>query len=99
MPEDNFDLIKEFGLENLPEEKQKALVEQVVNLIETRFNRALLNAMSEEDKQEFDKILAKGEGVEEFIKAKVLNFAELHKQIVDDLKQEMLKMKENVFDK
>jgi len=99
MPEDNFDLIKEFGLEKLPEEKQKALVEQVVNLIETRFNRALLNAMSEEDKQEFDKILAKGEGVEEFIKAKVPNFAELHKQIVEDLKKEMLKIKENVFDK
>jgi uncharacterized protein YdcH (DUF465 family) len=96
MPEDNFDLIKEFGLENLPEDRKKALVEEVVKLIESRFNRALLNAMSEEDHQEFDKVLAKDEGVEEFIKAKVPNFAELHKKVIDDLKGEMLQLKDHL---
>lgn len=96
MPEDNFDLIKEFGLENLPEDRKKTLVEEVVNLIESRFNRALLNAMSEDDHQEFDKILSKGEGVEEFIKTKVPNFADLHKQVIDDLKQEMLQLKDHL---
>ncbi len=96
MSEDNFDLIKEFGLENLPEEKKQALIEQILNLVESRFNRALLNAMSEEDKQEFDKVLAKDEGVEEFIQAKVPNFADIHKGIIEDVKKDMMNLKTNL---
>ncbi|MBT4349565.1 hypothetical protein HOD19_02175 [bacterium] len=92
-----FDILKELGLDDLPEEKKQALREQIVDVIESRFNRALLNAMSEEDKKGFDKVLEKGEGVDEFIQAKVPNFVELHQEIIADLKQEMLKMNEEVF--
>ena len=100
MPQqEDFDILKEFGLDDLPEEKKQSLREQIVDVIESRFNRALLNAMSEEDKQEFDKVLEKGEGIDKFIQAKVPNFADLHQEIIADLKQEMLKMNEKVFNK
>ncbi|MCB9802726.1 hypothetical protein H6761_01740 [Candidatus Nomurabacteria bacterium] len=97
MAEEQFDILTEFGLNDLAEEKKQALREQIIDVIESRFNRALLGAMSEEDKLEFDKVLEKGEGIDEFIKSKVPNFADLHKQIIDDLKQEMLNMKDKVF--
>lgn len=97
MAEEQFDILTEFGLNDLAEDKKQALREQIIDVIESRFNRALLAAMSEEDKLEFDQILEKGEGIDEFIQAKVPNFADLHKQIIEELKQEMLNMKDKVF--
>lgn len=97
MAEDNFDILVEFGLNDLAEDKKQALREQIVDIIESRFNRALLNAMSESDKKEFDQILATGQGVEDFIQAKVPDFADIHQNIVEDLKHEMMDMKSKVF--
>ena len=97
MSEQEFDILVEFGLSDIPEEKKQALREQIVDVIESRFNRAILMVMSEEDKLEFDKILESGQGVEEFIQAKVPNFAEIHLKIAEELKQEMLTMKDKVF--
>lgn len=97
MSDQEFDIFKELGMENLPEEQKQALREQMLDLIETRFNRAILMSMSEEDKQEFDKILESGQGVDEFIQAKVPNYTEIHHQIIEDLKQEMLTMQDKVF--
>lgn len=97
MSDQEFDIFKELGMENVPEEQKEALRQQMLDLIETRFNRAILMAMSEEEKLEFDKVLESGEGVDEFIQAKVPNYAEIHRQIIDDLKQEMLNLNEKVF--
>ncbi len=97
MSEQEFDILVEFGLSDIAEEKKQALREKIIDVIESRFNRALLSSMSENDKKEFDKILASGQGVEEFVQAKVPNFADLHKNIVDDLKHEMMEMKDKVF--
>lgn len=97
MSEQEFDILVEFGLNDIAEEKKQALREKIIDVIESRFNRALLMAMSEDDKLEFDKILTTGDGVEAFIQLKVPNFAEIHLQIVEDLKQEMLSMKDKVF--
>ncbi|MBT7553420.1 hypothetical protein HN670_03045 [bacterium] len=99
MADENFDILQEFGLNDLPEDKKQALREKILDLIESKFNRAILNAMTDSEKAEFDKVLEKGDGVDEFIKLKVPNFAELHQQIVEDLKAEMLKMDQQVFNK
>ena len=94
MPNNNkFDILKEFKLENLSEDKKTALQKQILDLIESRFNRALLNRMSEKEKQEFTQKLEQNQGVEEFLKAKVPDFVDVHKQIVDDLKAEMMNLK------
>jgi hypothetical protein len=92
LEQQNFDIMKEFGLENLPDESKQALKEKILDLIESRFNRALLINMSEKEKQELDRILETGKDLSEFIRMTVPNFAELHEQIVADLKQEMHKL-------
>lgn len=97
MSDQEFDIFKELGMENLPEEQKEALREQMLDLIETRFNRAILMSMSEEDKLAFDKVLESDEGVDEFIKAKVPNYGEIHGEIIDDLKNEMLTMRDKFF--
>ena len=89
----SFDIIKEFKLENLAEDKKTALQKQILDLIESRFSRALLMRMSEKDKEEFSQKLEQNQGVEEFLKDKVSDFADIHKQIVDDLKAEMMNLK------
>lgn len=96
MPAIEFDLIKEFGLENLPAEKKEALQTKIIELIDTRFNRLVLERLSEDDKQELDKVLASPdpEGMKTFIMTKVPNYMELYDQIVTDLKGEMLEMRD-----
>lgn len=97
MSDQEFDIFKELGIENLPEDQKEALRQQMLDLIETRFNRAILMSMSEEDKLEFDKVLQSGQGVDEFVQTKVPNYTEIHRQIIEDLKQEMLNLNEKVF--
>lgn len=97
MSDQEFDIFKELGIENLPEDQKQALRQQMLDLIETRFNRAILMSMSEEDKLEFDKVLQSGQGVDEFVQTKVPNYTEIHRQIIEDLKQEMLNLNEKVF--
>ena len=96
MDQKDFDLIKEFGLEDLPPEKQQALQDQIIELIETRFNRAILNRLSDEDKTELDKLLGgnDSEAMNKFMAAKVPDFADIHEQIVGELKVEMMKMRD-----
>lgn len=97
--QNDFDLLKEFGLEDLPDDQKVALQEKILGLVEARFNRVVLGMLSEEDKQELDKLL-EGDDLEkmnEFIAEKVPNYAEIHKEIVDDLKKEMIDIKKSVF--
>ena len=93
-----FDLFKEFGLENLPEEKKTALQKQILTLIETRFSRAIMERLSEDDKKKLDEVMAKNnaEEMDKFISEKVPDFAEIQKNIVEELKKEMLKIRDGI---
>lgn len=92
----DFDLIKEFGLESLPPEKQQALQDQIIELIETRFNRAILNRLSDADQVELDKLLGANdpESMNKFMADKVPDFVDIHGQIIEELKAEMMKMRD-----
>ena len=95
----DFDLLKEFGLEDLPDDKKVILQEKIIGLVESRFNRVRLGMLTEKDKKEHDELLA-GEDLEKmnkFIQKKVPNFAEIHQEIVEDLKKEMVEMKEAIL--
>ena len=96
MPQQEFDLIKEFGLEKLPDDKKAALQTKIIELIDSRFNRLLLERLSEEDKLELDKVLAQGDPVSmnAFMSVKVPDYATIHQAVVDDLKVEMLQMRD-----
>lgn len=97
----DFDLIKEFGLEKLSDEEKKAFQEKILALIDARFMRVVFKSLSEEQKLELDKFLDgdDSEAVSKFIAEKVPNYAEVHANIVNDLKKEMMTMNKEVFSK
>ena len=94
----DFDLFKEFGIENLPDEKKEAIQEQVLTLIESRFTRSIIERLSEEDKKELDEVISRdsAEEMDKFIVEKVPDFAEIQKNIVEELKKEMLSINSSV---
>lgn len=96
MPQQDFDLIKEFGLEKLPADKKAALQTKILELIDSRFNRLILERLSEADKLELDQVLAKGdpESMNVFMSAKVPDYAEIQARVVAGLKVEMLQMRD-----
>lgn len=96
-----FDLIKEFGLEKLSDEKKVALQDKILGLIDARFLRVVFKSLSEEQKLTLDKLLDgdDSDAVSKFIADNVPNYAEIHAEIIEDLKKEMMSMKEEVFDK
>lgn len=93
--ENQFDFFKEFGLENVPDEKKEEMQMQIMELVTSRFNRVVLLRLSEEDKQILDKLLEDGDQqkVDQFIAEKIPDYQEIYKQIVEDLKIEMDKIK------
>lgn len=96
MLQQEFDLIKEFGLDNLPDEKKAALQTKLIELADSRFNRLILNRLNEAEKAEFDQVLAGGEleAMTNFMTSKVPDYAEIYNQVIVDLKSEMLDMRD-----
>jgi len=94
----DFDLFKEFGLESLSEERKAKLQEQIMSLIESRYSRVILNHLSEADKKEMDKLLdnKNPEVMDKFIAKKVPDYADIYKKIIEDLKVEMLKVRDAI---
>lgn len=99
--QNEFDLLKEFGLENLSDEEKKAFQEKILGLIDARFNRAVFNSLNDGEKKELDKLidLNNEEEISKYIADKVPNYQEIYMTVVADLKEEMMGMKEQVFDK
>lgn len=97
--ENQFDFFKEFGLEDVPDEKKEEMQMQIMELITSRFNRVVLLRLSEEDKQSLDKLLEGDDAqkADQFIAEKVPDYQDIYKQIVEDLKEEMSKIKEAVL--
>lgn len=97
--QNEFDLIKEFGLEKLSDEKKVILQDKILGLIDSRFLRVIFKSLPEEQKTELDKLLDgdDSDAVSKFIAENVPEYAEIHKRIVEDLKKEMMTMNKEVF--
>lgn len=89
------DFFKEFGLEDLPDEKKEEIQLQIMELVTARFNRAVLASLSEEDKQALDKLLEDNDPqkADQFIAEKVPNYQDIYQNIISDLQLEMGKVK------
>jgi hypothetical protein len=89
------DFFKEFDLEDLPDEKKEEIQLQIMELVTTRFNRAVLASLSEEDKQALDKLLEDNDPqkADQFIAEKVPNYKDIYQSIISDLQIEMGKVK------
>lgn len=79
------------GLINLPEERKVALIEKMTELVEKNLIVRILQGLTDEDAQEFEKII---NGTEEekvkFIQAKFPNFAEMMQEEIVKVKQAVI---------
>ena len=86
----NIDLIKELGLDQLPEEKQKEYAEKLTEVYEIRLNSALLDRLPEDKKVELDTLLDTEEDITPFLKENIPNVEMIASEILADLKVEIL---------
>lgn len=86
-------IIEMLGLESLPDERKIQTVEMMTNLVQKRLMLRILNQLSEEEKDEFEKVLG-GKDVDlaavEFIKTKIPNFDAIIKEEIIKVKQELI---------
>ena len=88
------DIIKEWGLKSLPKAKQEEMVERIGKLVYQAILVRSLNILSEEEQDEFDKLLDKDEttpqDVMTFLHSKIPTFQELLSGEREKLKMELL---------
>ena len=92
----NVDLIKELGLDSLPEERRAALIDQMTEVLESRISLEVLSILTEEEKKELDQVLDSGGDMIEFLRSKIRNFDLMVAETIANFKKEMLEMQQMV---
>ena len=90
-------LIEELGLEGLPEKQKQDLTVSLAESLQIRISNRILVMLTEEEKEEFDKLTEKT--LTEFIEKKIPNYDQIladeylifRKEILED-NQEILKL-------
>lgn len=84
-------ILQELGLQDLPEATQIKLLTQMTESVLKRITVRVLEQLSEQDREEFDKLQASGdaEKVDQFLKAKIPNYEQMLKEVVAEFKEEM----------
>lgn len=97
------DLIKELGLEDLPEEQQEKMLMDMGEIIQQRIILRVAEGLSDEDKENFVKILEEKkeqpEEIEKFIREKVPEIDDIIMEEVGRYKQEITSLIEGVKNK
>ena len=88
-------IIKELGLEKLPEDLQIKLLTQMTESVLKRITIEVFEKLSEKEREEFEKLQSKGDvsQVDDFLKEKIPNYEEMVQEIIEDFKAEI---KENI---
>ncbi len=84
------DLIKEFGLEGLPEESQAKVITAMTETLTNKITLRILEELSEEEREELEKVQESedAEKTENFLKGKLPNYEGLVDEVVEDFKKE-----------
>jgi len=84
-------IIKEFGLEDLSEDKQIELLTTMTESVLKRITIKVLEQLSEEDKKEFDQVRETNDSdkINEFLREKIDNYDEIVKEVIKEFKEEM----------
>lgn len=90
----NVNLVKELGLDSMPHEQKGALIDQMLQVLESRINLEVLSKLSEEDKKELDKILDSEGDMVAFLRSKIVNFDLMVAETVANFKKEMLDLQQ-----
>ena len=93
----NINLVKELELDSLPPEKKSALIDQMLEVLESRINLEVLSILTEEEKKELDKILDSNGDMAQFLRSKIPNFDLMVTETVANFKKEILEMQQSTL--
>jgi len=84
-------IIKEFGLEGLPKDKQIELLTTMTESVLKRITIKVLEQLSEEDKKGFNQVRETNDPdkITEFLGKKIDNYDEMVEGIIKEFKEEM----------
>ena len=85
-------LMRELGLETLPEDKKIALLSSMTESVLKRITVEVLSRLSDDDQERllaFQKNPPRPEEVETFLKEKIPDYAAIQKNVVREFKSEM----------
>jgi len=84
-------IIKDLGLQDLPEEKQTELLNSMTESVLKRIAIMVLEHLSEPDQEEFAKIREANDPqkIDEFLKAKIPDYEKKLQEIVEEFKTEI----------
>lgn len=91
----NLNLMKELGLEELPEDEKKRLEDKMLTVLDERLADKVYFRLSEDARKELEN-LPEGEDIVEFIKKHVPEFEVILAETVAEFKKEMLEIKSSV---
>lgn len=92
-------IIKLLGLDNLPEEKKKALLDQMSSVVQSRIARRVDELLSEEQKEHFNKMVEDGADentLNTYLSEQVPKFDEIATEEIIKFKEEMVKESEAI---
>jgi hypothetical protein len=98
--EENIDIIKELGLENLPEEEKDSLVSGLSQALQTRLSMRIMELLSKTEKTQMEELVATGDDhkVGEFVNSKVPGIDSIMRQELMKLKEELVANNELIKD-
>lgn len=86
------DLIRELGLDKLPEDQRKSLEAQMMENIENRLASEIFPRLSEEDTETLEKLSEEDGDILSFLKEKIPTIELIAAEVVSDFKKEMLEL-------
>lgn len=88
----NIDIIKELGLEGLPEEEKDNLVSGLSQALQTRLSLRVMELLSESEKAEMEQLVAAGDDqkVGQYVAAKIPGLDSIMRQELTKLKEELV---------
>lgn len=94
----NEDLIKELGLDTLPEEKKEQVIAALSQSLQNRITVRVLDTMSDVEKKEAEKLIKAGDDnkVGEYIASKVPGLESIAKDELEKMRTEMLSANEGI---
>lgn len=90
----NINLVKELGLDSLPPEKRGVLINQMLEVVESRINLEVLSILTDDEKGELDKVLDSNGDMIAFLRNKIPNLDMLVAETVANFKKEILEMQQ-----
>lgn len=92
--------LEELGLNNLTEDKKVQLLDDMGRMINQNIIMRVVDAMSEDDKNEFDKVIGENmenpEAILNFLKSKVPNFDMIVSEEIEKFKKESVEFMQNI---